>query len=420
MIYSPREKLQNLRKHYKISQVELVGNKISRSHLAMIETGKTKLNKKMAQILVNNFNEILENRGISERVTLDYIIEDTKAQITKRRAYYIEVLNKKILNDDLIFEIENFIKISDIVSKVVLYSKIGDYFYNEKKFEKAFLYYSRTFDEALIMDDSKILENLVLRLSSINRISQRHINNVNLEKSINDKFINFNFSKLETIFSNFVASFSKVKNYDKALFYLNKLLKETEDSEKIYFLKLQQAKLYEKQEVHVKAISIYRGMLLKYNDEGKKFLINLNLMKTYKLKGELSKVTIYYRKNIAALKNGNFGFSSTMKKGQCIYYEMGLISIYLDKANKALEFFKKAVDMSIICDEENLSRLIKNILKLATMEDFNFIKKIENLYFDNVFEKKMFNLGYLFINYYKEQGFESEADKFLNRIMPVI
>ena len=46
MIYSPREKLQLLRKQYKISQMALVGNSISRSHLAMIETGKTKLSKK--------------------------------------------------------------------------------------------------------------------------------------------------------------------------------------------------------------------------------------------------------------------------------------------------------------------------------------------------------------------------------------
>lgn len=74
MIYSPREKLQILRKQYKISQGELVGDKISRSHLAMIETGKTKLNKHIAQILVENFNKIIEARGIKEKITLDYII----------------------------------------------------------------------------------------------------------------------------------------------------------------------------------------------------------------------------------------------------------------------------------------------------------------------------------------------------------
>ena len=168
VIYSPREKLQLLRKHYKISQIELVGDKVSRSHLAMIETGKTKLSKRVAQVLVENFNEILEKRGVGDIITLDYVIEDTKDQITKKRAYYIEVLNKGILNDDLIYEIENFIKVSDISSKVVLYSKIGDFYFAADQLKRAFSYYARTFDEALIINDTKILENIVLKLSSIN------------------------------------------------------------------------------------------------------------------------------------------------------------------------------------------------------------------------------------------------------------
>ena len=161
VIYSPREKLQLLRKHYKISQIELVGDKVSRSHLAMIETGKTKLSKRVAQVLVENFNEILEKRGVGDIITLDYVIEDTKDQITKKRAYYIEVLNKGILNDDLIYEIENFIKVSDISSKVVLYSKIGDFYFAADQLKRAFSYYARTFDEALIINDTKILERIL-------------------------------------------------------------------------------------------------------------------------------------------------------------------------------------------------------------------------------------------------------------------
>jgi len=212
VIYSPKEKLQLLRKQYKISQLELVGDKISRSHLAMIETGKTKLSKRVAQVLVENLNEILKNRGIEDVITLDYVIEDTKAQITKKRAHYIEALNKGILNDDLIYEIENFIKVSDISSKVVLYCKIGDFYFAANHLKRAFSYYARTFDEALIINDTKILENIVLKLSSINCMNKDYVNNLALEKVIKERIYNFSFGKAEYIYNNFIISLQILEN----------------------------------------------------------------------------------------------------------------------------------------------------------------------------------------------------------------
>lgn len=420
VIYSPKEKLQILRKQYKISQTELVGDKISRSHLAMIETGKTKLSKRVAQVLVENFNEILKSRGLEDKVTLDYVIEDTKAQITRKRAYYIEILNKGILNDDLICEIENFIKVSDISSKVVLYSKIGDFYFSVNYLKRAFSYYARTFDEALIINDIKILQNIVLKLSNINCKNKDYVNNIALEKAIKDRLANFTFDKVEEIYNNFIVSFTSVGEYDKAINYLDKLLKDITDKEKLYSLELNKAKLLEKKEIYVSAISIYRGMLLKYKEEDKKLLININLMNAYKLKGDLSKVEIYYKKNIVTLKKNSLECLSPRENGQCFYFEMGLASIYLDKNEKAFQFFKKAIEMNIVCDEENLEKLFTNLLKLATRKDFDFIKNIETLYLDNVLEKKMFRIGYLFMNYYRENDFAIDTDRFLNRIMSII
>ena len=420
VIYSPREKLQLLRKHYKISQIELVGDKVSRSHLAMIETGKTKLSKRVAQVLVENFNEILEKRGVGDIITLDYVIEDTKDQITKKRAYYIEVLNKGILNDDLIYEIENFIKVSDISSKVVLYSKIGDFYFAADQLKRAFSYYARTFDEALIINDTKILENIVLKLSSINYRNKDYVNNLALEKAVKERLANFSFGKREYIYNNFIISFTSLQEYDRAISYLDKLLKETEDKEKLFILELKKAKFLEKKDKYISAISIYRGMLLKYQEEDKKLLINIKLMNAYKLKGEHSKVEIYYKKNMATLKKENISCQAVIENGQCLYFEMGLTSIYLEKNDKAFKFFKKAIETNVVCDEENLEKLFTNLLKLATKNDFEFIKSIETLYLDNVLEKRMFKIGYLFMNYYKENHFSIDADKFLNRLMSVI
>lgn len=246
MIYSPREKLQLLRKQYKISQIALVGNSISRSHLAMIETGKTKLNKKVAQSLVENFNNILKAKGIDEKITLDYLIEDTNIQIMKKRAHYVESLNKGILNEELIQEIENFIKVSDVESKVVLYAKIGDFYYAAGHLKRAFDYFSRTFDEALIVNNSKFLENIISKLTSINYLNGDYINNSFIEKAVKDKLSKMSLIKKQEIVNNFILSFSTLGDYDKAIYYIDFISKDVKDSEALYELETKKQNSWKK------------------------------------------------------------------------------------------------------------------------------------------------------------------------------
>lgn len=259
-----------------------------------------------------------------------------------------------------------------------------------------------------------------LKLSSINYRNKDYVNNLALEKAVKERLANFSFGKREYIYNNFIISFTSLQEYDRAISYLDKLLKETEDKEKLFILELKKAKLLEKKDIYISAISIYRGMLLKYQEEDKKLLINIKLMNAYKLKGEHSKVEIYYKKNMATLKKENISCQAVIENGQCLYFEMGLTSIYLEKNDKAFKFFKKAIETNVVCDEENLEKLFTNLLKLATKNDFEFIKSIETLYLDNVLEKRMFKIGYLFMNYYKENHFSIDADKFLNRLMSVI
>lgn len=417
MIYSPREKLQFLRKQYKISQIELVGTSISRSHLAMIETGKTKLSKKVAQSLVENFNNILKNRGIEENISLDFIIEDTSAQIMKKRAYYIEALNKGMLNEELIQEIEDFIKVSDIESKVVLYAKIGDFYFGAGHLKRAFDYYSRTFDEALILDNTKLLENIIYKLTSINCQNGDFINNIPIERTVKYKLSRMRLLKRQEIINNFIQSFASLEEYDKAISYADTLLKHLTDSESLYNAETKKAKFLERKGLVTNAISIYRGMLLRYKDEDKKFMISINLMISYKLKGEFSKVESYYKKNVIALKK--YPLIEGLEK---VYYEMGEVALYLYRVSKAISYFKKVIDEieSNICDLELLTNTIYNILKLVKRDDYDFVKKIEDIYFEQNLDKNMLKIGYLFLNYYRYHNFYIDESKFLTRICSIV
>lgn len=417
MIYSPREKLQLLRKQYKISQIALVGNSISRSHLAMIETGKTKLSKKVAQSLVENFNNILKAKEIDEKITLDYLIEDTNIQIMKKRAHYVESLNKGILNEELIQEIENFIKVSDVESKVVLYAKIGDFYYAAGHLKRAFDYFSRTFDEALIVNNSKFLENIISKLTSINYLNGDYINNSFIEKAIKDKLSKMSLIKKQEIVNNFILSFSTLGDYDKAIYYIDFISKDVKDSEALYELETKKAKFMEEKGLFASAISIYRGMLIRYKDEKKKFIISINLMIAYKLKGESSKVEAYYKKNIATLKK----YPITLET-QWINYQMGEIALYLYKTSKALYYFKSVIE-NINPNNSNSKLLmgtIHNILKLVKRDDYEFVKKIEELYFDQDLDNNMLKIGYLFLNYYRNFNFYLDESRFLSRVCSVI
>jgi len=183
-------------------------------------------------------------------------------------------------------------------------------------------------------------------------------------------------------------------------------------------LELNKAKFLEKKEIFVNAISIYRGMLLKYKDERKKLIVSINLMNAYKLKGELSKVESYYRKNVTNLKK-----FPDMNESQCLNFEMGQTSLYLDKNERALDFFKKVVekvDPLEPCAENVLNDTLYSILKLVKKSDYNFVKKIENIYLNQNLEKNEFKIGYLFLNYFRDNEFYMDESKFLGRMCSII
>lgn len=163
-------------------------------------------------------------------------------------------------------------------------------------------------------------------------------------------------------------------------------------------------------------------MLLRYKEDDMKLLITLNLMKLYREKGDLKKVETYYKKSLSQLKK-EFYYNSNennLLNSQCIFFELGTTSLYLEKFSYAFEFFKKSLEANIISNNENLEEVFFNLLKLAKKTDYVYIKTIESEFFDNVSDKKIIKIGYLFINYYKENEFFKDMERFLNRILAVI
>ena len=92
MFLSPEEKLLRLRKKYKITQGELVGEDITRVFLGMIEIGKRSLTEKTAKLLCKNFHKIFEERGITDRISLADLMKTKEKQA-------IEFLNEMLKSE---------------------------------------------------------------------------------------------------------------------------------------------------------------------------------------------------------------------------------------------------------------------------------------------------------------------------------
>lgn len=92
MFLSPEEKLLALRKKYKITQGELVGEDITRVFLGMIEIGKRSLTEKTAKLLCKNFHKILQEKGIEDKISLTDLMKTKEEQA-------IEFLNNMLLSE---------------------------------------------------------------------------------------------------------------------------------------------------------------------------------------------------------------------------------------------------------------------------------------------------------------------------------
>ena len=142
-VLSPVEKLILYRKKYKISQKELAGESMSRSHLAMIETGKNSLNDHTAVTLVENFNKILRDRGINQTIELEKLMETKEMQVEKLKNSFLEKLDDDDNLEITVTEIESYASEYDMETKISLYQKIGELFYDKENYHRASSFYLR-------------------------------------------------------------------------------------------------------------------------------------------------------------------------------------------------------------------------------------------------------------------------------------
>ncbi|WP_320048009.1 tetratricopeptide repeat protein [uncultured Ilyobacter sp.] len=415
-ILSPVEKLITLRKKYKINQKDLAGDQISRSHLAMIETGKNKFNENTAKILVENFNKIFKERNIPETVKLEELMESKKEQIEKLKIDFLKKLEKEDIIEPIISDIESYASEYDIQTKITLYEKIGNIFFEKENFHRAASFYLRILNDLIIIGDSKALGKVSLSLIRIYLQTENFQAAVDLENLIRSEISSFDLAEKSIILFNFGIIFDSLKDHNKALEYFNHVEEYISDSDQYFDVKNYQALSYADLGDYNKAISIYRSLMLKYKETSKKLMISDNLMYISKLENNTDKIKFYMRKckNIISKENDlNQFYLFGLEQAE---FSIAETAALLNKKNESLNFYFKICEDKTPRNVQLKFKAIKSILNMANKKIISEIIKLELLYFKLLERDLELSIGYEFINFYLRENLKKEQEEFIKKI----
>ncbi|MGL4365317.1 MAG: hypothetical protein ACRCSJ_02185, partial [Cetobacterium sp.] len=107
MFLSPGEKILKYRKHYKIKQEDITGDKVSKTYLGMVESGRKSLSKKISVIFYKNLKRIIEELGEEFTITYESFIETSEEQAKK---YLDKVIKDREINNKWLVE-EGILKV---------------------------------------------------------------------------------------------------------------------------------------------------------------------------------------------------------------------------------------------------------------------------------------------------------------------
>ena len=414
-ILSISQKIASLRKKYKISQSELTMDKISRSYLAMIETEKVKLNKTIANLLAENFNIIFKEKGVDRIISPEYLLETKEEQVYKLAVMLSDKLDEEDLEETII-EIENYAHEYSGEERVILYKKVGDKLLEKEDYRRANIYYLRVVNDILKKGDLELISEFIVHLLKSSEHLDEYIEIISLESTIS-KYAEKLVPELQfEIYTSMARIQEKRGDYESALEYY-KILDEMDlDHDEKFNILYSKAFCYENIEEYAKARSIYRGILVRYEDTYRKFLVSLNLMTLSQKEEETEKVKFYFRKNVKFLKElEQEGYPLDIEK----YYRMARVSLYLNRKKSSKEYLEKTISKETsyaLKEVEYQYFTINNLLGIYSKKDIERVKELEKKYFELMDIKKRFEIAYSFISYYENFGIKNQLSDFLNRI----
>lgn len=137
------EKLKVTRKYLKMKQVDLVDENLTRGLISMIEIGKREISNDVALKVVEKFKQRAKALNFELKIDNGFLLRSPNEDA---EFYCLEKL--KEINQDT--DIEEIIEIANkynlLIVNAIAYSRLGEYYFNKKLYDKAFINYNNSIE----------------------------------------------------------------------------------------------------------------------------------------------------------------------------------------------------------------------------------------------------------------------------------
>ena len=137
------EKLKSTRKYLKMKQEDLVDENITRGLISMIEIGKREISNNVALKLVEKFKKRAKELDIILEIDNDFLLRSPSEDA---ELYCLKKLKEVTTNTDILEIIEISKKFDLLNIKAIAYGELGEYYFNNKNYNEAFLNYNNSID----------------------------------------------------------------------------------------------------------------------------------------------------------------------------------------------------------------------------------------------------------------------------------
>lgn len=300
------QNLKRIRNDLNLKQYEIAGNDITRNLISLIENDKTPIYYNVANIISNNINKILHQRGLNIYIQAEDILNPERYNSRNKANEYIEILKKHLaekdyeLTVDELNEIENFLnKWNFIDKKVEIYQLLGEIYYNAKDPNREYYYYIKALEISYEHPNMKDRYKIITRLVYNCILTKKYHEAIRLCEFALSTQENLSDRQKGIFHYNLALSYYYLKDYFKALdhiiyakFYIP--LDSYEDMKKILLLEgicNSEIKNYEK------SLKIY-DRLVKIIEKDKNIedicIIYLNMLQIYVDINDKSKAVKYH------------------------------------------------------------------------------------------------------------------------------
>ncbi|WP_234123877.1 helix-turn-helix domain-containing protein [Clostridium hydrogenum] len=240
-VLSPGKKLRLLRKKYKLNQEQLSGDKITRNLISEIETGKVKLTKNTAEIILDNLKSLSQKYNFDITETVDYLLESEYSQASKILDSHINELKSLFTykSENFNEELKNaeafLIKWDIKEKKIQLYEIVGDYFCSKNDYHRGTLYYEKAFSFMDKLNYTPELLIILKKLSGAYAYINRHSESIECGEFALNHFPSMPKKFAATFLFNNSISLKKLGFFKKAItnFEVIETLLDEDDADKL-------------------------------------------------------------------------------------------------------------------------------------------------------------------------------------------